>query len=76
MRVHVGSDHAGFEFKAHLADHLRSAGHDVVDHGALTYDEDDDYPPFCLRTGEAVVAEPGSLGIVIGANRNTHDMRL
>lgn len=70
MRVHLGSDHAGFEVKNHLADHLAKAGHDVVDHGPVVYDAVDDYPPFCLRAAEGVVAEPGSLGIVIGGSGN------
>ncbi|WP_112245963.1 ribose-5-phosphate isomerase [Kribbella monticola] len=70
MRVHIGSDHAGFELKNHLVEHLRGAGHDVVDHGPAVYDAVDDYPPYCLRTAEAVVADAGSLGIVIGGSGN------
>lgn len=70
MRVHIGSDHAGFELKNHLVQHLTAAGHDVVDHGPAVYDAVDDYPPYCLRTGVAVVEEPGSLGIVIGGSGN------
>jgi len=70
MRVHLGSDHAGFELKQHLATHLRSAGHEVVDHGPAGYEPEDDYPPFCLRTGLAVVTDPGSLGVVIGGSGN------
>jgi ribose 5-phosphate isomerase B len=70
MRVHIGSDHAGFELKNHLVEHLTGAGHDVVDHGPAVYDAVDDYPPYCLRTAEAVVAEAGSLGIVIGGSGN------
>ncbi|MGW7685117.1 ribose-5-phosphate isomerase [Kribbella sp. NPDC054772] len=70
MRVHIGSDHAGFELKNHLVQHLTAAGHDVVDHGPAVYDAVDDYPPYCLRTGQAVVDEPGSLGIVIGGSGN------
>jgi ribose 5-phosphate isomerase B len=70
MRIHVASDHAGFELKAALVEHLRAAGHDVVDHGADTYDAQDDYPPFCFHAGEAVVADPGSLGVVIGGSGN------
>ena len=34
MRVYLGSDHAGFELKQHLLEHLPSAGHEVVDCGA------------------------------------------
>jgi len=70
MRIHVASDHAGFELKSALVEHLRSAGHDVVDHGARTYDALDDYPSFCFAAGEAVVAEPGTLGVVIGGSGN------
>lgn len=70
MRLHIAADHAGFELKAHLVEHLRAAGHDVVDHGAPEYDPQDDYPSVCFSAGEAVVAEPGSLGIVIGGSGN------
>jgi ribose 5-phosphate isomerase B len=70
MRVHLGSDHAGFELKRAIADHLRAGGHDVEDHGPWEYDPDDDYPPFCLRAAQAVVAEPGSLGVVVGGSGN------
>jgi len=70
MRIHIAADHAGFELKVHLVEHLRAAGHDVVDHGAPSYDPDDDYPAVCFSAGEAVVAEPGSLGVVIGGSGN------
>jgi ribose 5-phosphate isomerase B len=70
MRLHIGSDHAGFDLKEALVAHLRDAGHDVVDHGAHAYDPEDDYPAFCFSAAEAVVAEPGSLGIVIGGSGN------
>jgi ribose 5-phosphate isomerase B len=70
MRIHVAADHAGFELKSALTEHLRAAGHEVVDHGAHEYDAQDDYPPVCFAAGEAVVAEPGSLGIVIGGSGN------
>lgn len=70
MRVHVGSDHAGYEVKNHLVETLREDGHEVVDHGPFVYDEADDYPPFCLRTAEAVAADAASLGVVLGGSGN------
>ncbi len=70
MRVHIASDHAGYDLKDTLARHLRDAGHEVVDHGPDQLDPDDDYPTYCLRAGEAVVADPGSLGIVLGGSGN------
>jgi ribose 5-phosphate isomerase B len=70
MRVHLGSDHAGFELKTALVTRLTELGHEPVDHGPLHYDALDDYPPFCLRAARAVVADEGSLGVVIGGSGN------
>ena len=70
MRVYLGSDHAGYELKMHLVNHLTKQGHDVVDVGPHVYDPEDDYPSFCLHTGAKVVADEGSLGIVIGGSGN------
>ena len=70
MRVHLGSDHAGFELKAFLIEWLAEHGYEPVDHGADSYIADDDYPPYCLAAAEAVTAEPGSLGIVLGGSGN------
>jgi len=70
MRVHLGSDHAGFDLKAALVRRLEELGHEPVDHGPLVLDPADDYPPFCLRAARAVVADEGSLGVVIGGSGN------
>jgi ribose 5-phosphate isomerase B len=70
MRVYLGSDHAGFELKTHLANYLGTRGYEVVDVGPATFDPDDDYPAFCIATGLRVVADPGSLGVVIGGSGN------
>lgn len=74
MRVHLGSDHAGFELKQRLVEHLREDGHEVVDHGPAEYVATDDYPPYCLRAGEGVAADAGSLGIVLGGSGNGEQM--
>jgi ribose 5-phosphate isomerase B len=70
MRVHIASDHAGFELKNYLVEALTLDGHEVVDHGPETYDAEDDYPVFCIPAAEAVVADSGSLCIVIGGSGN------
>ncbi|GAA2817584.1 ribose-5-phosphate isomerase [Crossiella cryophila] len=70
VRVYLGSDHAGFELKNHLAAHLSEHGHEVVDVGPHTYDAEDDYPPFCVEAARRVVADEGSLGVVIGGSGN------
>lgn len=70
MRIYLGADHAGFETKNLIAEHLKDAGHDVVDCGAHVYDALDDYPAFCIDAARRTVADPGSLGIVLGGSGN------
>jgi ribose 5-phosphate isomerase B len=70
VRVYLGSDHAGLELKTALIEWLKQAGHDPVDCGPNHYDAADDYPPYVMRAAAAAVAEPGSLGIVIGGSGN------
>ena len=70
MRVHIGTDHAAFELKEYLVEHLRAEGFDVIDHGAHEFDPSDDYPDFIIPTAEAVLADEGSLGIVLGGSGN------
>jgi ribose 5-phosphate isomerase B len=74
VRVHLGSDHAAFELKNRLVQHVRSLGHEPVDAGPAAYDAEDDYPVYVLRAAEAVVADPGSLGIVLGGSGNGEAM--
>ncbi|WP_375502350.1 ribose-5-phosphate isomerase [uncultured Jatrophihabitans sp.] len=70
MRVYLGSDHAGFELKAKLVEHVTGLGHEAIDCGAHTYDDQDDYPPPCIAAAVRMVADPGSLCIVIGGSGN------
>jgi ribose 5-phosphate isomerase B len=70
MRVYLGSDHAGFELKQAVINHLEDNGHEPIDCGAYTYDPEDDYPAFCIATALRTLGDPGSLGIVIGGSGN------
>ncbi|WP_203135289.1 ribose-5-phosphate isomerase [Microbacterium sp. JZ31] len=74
MRIHIATDHAGLEFSTQLQHHLAEQGHEVVDHGPIEYDPVDDYPAFCIRAAQAVVADQRAgvpaLGIVFGGSGN------
>ena len=70
MKIHIGSDHAGLEFKAKIIEHLTKAGHDVTDHGPHQFDALDDYPVFCIPAAQATAANPSSFGIVLGGSGN------
>ena len=67
MRIAIGSDHAGYDLKAHLIDHLRAAGHAVIAHGTDST-ESVDYGPICAGVGRAVVAGEADRGIVMGGS--------
>ena len=78
MRIAIAADHAAYEMKAQLADHLREEGHDVLDLGTNSA-ESVDYPDYGYRLAEAVAAgraECGialcgsGIGISIAVNRN------
>ncbi len=77
-RIAIASDHAAFDLKAALAEHLRALGHDVVDLGPPSTDSVD-YPLYGYKLADAVasgavdrgVALCGSgIGISIAVNRN------
>ncbi len=64
MRIAVASDHAGFELKQLVADHLRAGGHEVVDLG--TNDTTSvDYPDYGVAIGNAVVDGDARFGVAV-----------
>lgn len=68
MKIHIGTDHAGFTLKNKLAEYIKTLGHDVVDHGAFSLDLNDDYPDFIKPVAEAVSKDPESKGIILGGS--------
>ncbi len=74
MKIHIGSDHAGLEFKAKIINHLKQNGNEVIDHGPFEYDAQDDYPVFCIPAAQAVAKDPNSFGIVLGGSGNGEQM--
>ena len=74
MRIHIATDHAGLDFSNQLQEHLRLQGHQVIDHGPIAYDPVDDYPAFCIRAAQAVIADQRAdieaLGVVFGGSGN------
>ena len=74
MRVHVGGDHAAHDLLTDLVAFLEGTGHKVTNHGPHSYDALDDYPVFVLRAAQAVAADPGSFGIVLGGSGNGEQM--
>lgn len=69
MRVAIGSDHAGFRLKRHLAAALRARGHEVVDFGTDS-EAPVDYPGVVRPVAEAVAAGDCARGIVLGGSGN------
>lgn len=70
MLIGIGSDHAGYEYRLALIEHLKETGHEVRDFGAPTYEPQDDYPTYIRPVAEAVAAGEVERGIVLGGSGN------
>ena len=70
MKIYIGSDHVGYEFKEELKKYLSELdlGYEVEDKGAFKNDKDDDYPDFIKPVAEAVAGNVESKGIIIGGS--------
>jgi ribose 5-phosphate isomerase B len=64
VRVHIGSDHAGFELKESVKTHLAASGHDVVDVGVHSADSAD-YPDLAAPVAFAVSSGEADLGVLV-----------
>ena len=63
-RVAIVSDHAAYEMKGQLADHLRSGGYEVLDLGTTSNDSVD-YPDFGYRLADAIAGGKADRGIAL-----------
>jgi ribose 5-phosphate isomerase B len=69
MRIAIGSDHAGFEYKGKIVQLLGGLGHEVKDFGTDST-ETVDYPLYIRPVAEAVSAGQFERGIVLGGSGN------
>jgi ribose 5-phosphate isomerase B len=64
MKIAIGTDHAGYDFKEAMAAYLRGRGHEVLDLG--THDKTPvDYPDYAARVGGSVVRGEALFGILV-----------
>ena len=70
MKIAIGSDHAGFQYKEAIKQYLLSAGHEVIDKGAPTYDAGDSYVTYVRPAAEAVPSGEAERAIVLGGSGN------
>jgi ribose 5-phosphate isomerase B len=69
MKIAIGSDHAGFQYKEKIKEFLKNLGHEVKDFGTNS-DAAVDYPLFIRPTAEAVARGECERGIVLGGSGN------
>jgi len=69
VKIAIGSDHAGVNYKTMLLEMLRSMGHEVEDFGTSS-PEPVDYPDYIRPVAEAVAAGRFERGIVLGGSGN------
>lgn len=69
MKIAIGNDHAGTNYKNTIAAYLESQGHDVTNYGTNTIDSVD-YPDFVHPVAEAVSNNSVDLGVLICGSGN------
>ena len=69
MKIAIGSDHAGFEYKEKIKNLLTGLGHEVQDFGTFSA-QPVDYPLFIRPAAEAVARGECERGIVLGGSGN------
>ena len=69
MKIAIGSDHAGYQYKEKIKAFLTSLGHQVEDFGTFN-DESCDYPDFIFPVARAVASGSSDKGIVLGGSGN------
>lgn len=65
MRIALGSDHAGYQLKRHIMDHLKKSGHECEDYGAPNAVDAASYVPYGQAVSQAVLSKACDFGIVI-----------
>ncbi len=73
MKIAIGSDHAGFQYKEAIKELLQSLRHDVTDFGTHS-EEPVDYPLFIRPVAEAVARGEFERGVVLGGSGNGEAM--
>ena len=69
MKIAIGSDHAGFQYKTKIKEFLESLGHSVTDFGTDS-EAPVDYPLFIRPVAEAVACGEVERGVVLGGSGN------
>jgi len=69
MKIAIGGDHAGFQYKAKLVRYLIKVGYEVIDKGSFS-DASVDYPDFAHSVAIAVETHVADFGIVICGSGN------
>jgi ribose 5-phosphate isomerase B len=64
MKIAIGADWVGFEYKKELIHHLTQLGHDAIDKGGSSSDMND-YPDFAESVGRSVADGKADRGILI-----------
>lgn len=69
MKIAIGNDHAGPDYKFSIVDFLKKEGHEVLNYGTDTLDSVD-YPDFANPVAKAVNNNEVDLGILICGSAN------
>jgi ribose 5-phosphate isomerase B len=80
MKIYLGADHNGFQYKQDINTYLTATNHQVEDKGSVSIDPNDDFPQYAAQTVTELLGDPdpeakailicgSGQGMVMAANR-------
>ncbi len=69
MRISIGSDHAGYDYKSLIIAHIQSLGHTIIDHGTAD-NSSVDYPDFVHPVAKDIIEDQADYGVLICGTGN------
>jgi ribose 5-phosphate isomerase B len=67
MKIYIGADHRGFDYKDQIISYLTDLGHEVIDDGSESLAPKDDFPDYAKKVAKAVLADnsPDARGVLL-----------
>src|SRR5690554_1305910 len=73
MKISIGNDHAGTEYKFEIISFLEKEGHQIINYGTDAEDSVD-YPDFVHPVAEDVASKKSDFGIIVCGSGNGANM--
>ncbi len=69
IKISIGCDHAAYEYKVQIVEHLEKEGYEITDHGTSSADSVD-YPDHAHPVAQNVANKDNDIGILLCGSAN------